>query len=138
MGDLCNILGQNQAFLDEKIFFIGGNLSFVTASSEADVEHYPDLYWLKVEDGFPVEATIPFGLLQNETIPTDISGAVHNAQGTGDLFDPAPGALFNDKENLYVYGGVPDDLENNVLAKYELSSDTWSNVTVSGRQLQPW
>ena len=79
-----------------------------------------------------MEATIPYGLLNEETIPTDISGAVDNANGTGNLFDPTGGALFNDKENLYVYGGVPGDIENNVLARYELSSKTWSNVTVKG------
>lgn len=83
------------------------------------------LYWLDLNTSFPVDTAIPSNVLRSIAAPADSQWT-----GTGAFFTNA------DQTGLYSFGGfLYDDTEHNSTWLFNSSTAQWSNVTVSGGNL---
>lgn len=123
-GDLCAMNGMSSVLVDDKLFFMGGAITF----SSSGPQHYADLYWISVDDNLPVNSHIPSSQLRSQEIPSYMNGALQMALGVGAAGPRAMGALFTANDRLYTYAGSDDPTY--VLSSYDISASAWSNVDV--------
>ncbi|KAH9826291.1 Host cell factor [Teratosphaeria destructans] len=121
------------ALVGNQLYFMGGNYSFVTAGGGQSIGAKQELYWLDVNDRYPVERSIPSGALNNATIDASTANAFEIAE----LGDPdkigAHGALWQTNDTLYVYGTT--GAANDELSAYNTTTGAWSTVKVAGGPL---
>ncbi|KAI9831029.1 MAG: hypothetical protein M1819_005267 [Sarea resinae] len=130
IGDLCVLYEPRSAIVGSRLYFMGGNYTFVPAE-ESTSEPY--LYYLDLNTTFPVETFIPNGTLNTITVPMDLTPNIR-AQTAN-----RGGAFFTTPDSLYVFAGLDDNSSGNEgatsddeLAVYNTTTGKWSKATVAG------
>lgn len=123
-GDRCYIEGALTTLLDNRLYFVQGNYSIVTYDGQS-TEPSATLYYLDLDDDYPVERNIPESSLNSIPITSNISAAYKMSQKPSQH-----GALWQANDTLYFLGGGYDGTDE--ISSYNVSSGEWANVQVKG------